>query len=334
MRGKSTTYIEYLQCSFACYNAVTMIHLPHSTAYVLAGLAGITVVTTGFLGMRAWDQGKQIEGMQAELISRATTITTQQTQLTEANDLTQSLQDDLNQVKQDLEDLVDDYRDEKDRNEEFEDQLRDLAGTLDEFEKLNEIDEELLAKYSRVYFLNENYIPSGLEEIYTDFVFDRPDIADEYFHEDAYKFLENMLERAERDGHDLQVISAYRSFDEQTDLKGQFTQVYGEGANAFSADQGFSEHQLGTTVDLTVPSIGATSQSFGDTEAFEWLQDNAYKYGFILSYPEGNDFYIYEPWHWRFVGRDLARDLNRTNNRTFYTMDQREINQYLLELFD
>jgi hypothetical protein len=62
--------------------------------------------------------------------------------------------------------------------------------------------------------------------------------------------------------------------------------------------------------------------------------DNAHRYGFILSYPEGNDFYIFEPWHWRFVGRDLARHLDRNEDETFYTMDQRDINEYLLEIFE
>lgn len=332
MPGQSTTNIQYLQYSFACYNASTMIHLPRSTAYILAGLAGVTVVTTGFLGMRTYDQSQQIAGMETELIARASLIQNQQQSLDSASTTIMTLRSDLDTVREDLEDLADNYRDEKDRNEEFEDQIRDLAGTLDEFEKLNEIDEELLAKYSKVYFLNENYIPRKIKEIDDDFVLDGK--GDQYFHADAYRFLEDLLERAERDGHDLRVISAYRSFDEQNELKGQFTSIYGEGANAFSADQGFSEHQLGTTVDLTVPSVGGTYTSFGDTEAFEWLEDNAYKYGFILSYPEGNDFYIYEPWHWRFVGRDLARDLNRSSKTTFYTMDQREINEYLLELFD
>ncbi len=116
-------------------------------------------------------------------------------------------------------------------------------------------------------------------------------------------------------------------------LKGQFTEIFGEGANAFSADQGFSEHQLGTTIDITTPAVGGTFNSFGETEAFTWLGENAHNYGFILSYPEDNTFYIYEPWHWRFVGRDLARDLERDDDTTFYTMEQREINEYLLEIF-
>lgn len=311
-----------------------MVHKPGPISWTLAGLAGVGIVLLGFLGMRTWDQGNIITDLTTTLADRDELIDEQTRALDSASSTIASLRTDLTGVRDELRELADDYRDERDKNDEFEDQLRDLAGTLDEFEKLNEIDEELLAKYSKVYFLNENYVPRKLVQIDEDFVLDRPDIADEYFHADAYPFLEDLLERAERAGHDLQVVSAYRSFDEQTDLKDQFTQIYGEGANAFSADQGFSEHQLGTTVDLTVPSVGGTFQSFGDTEAFEWLEENAYRYGFILSYPEGNEFYIYEPWHWRFVGRDLARDLNRTDDRTFYTMDQREINKYLLELFD
>jgi D-alanyl-D-alanine carboxypeptidase len=243
-----------------------------------------------------------------------------------------SLEADLGNLKNDLEDLLEDYEDELNKNDEFEDQIMDLAGSLDEFEKLQDIDQELLIKYSKVSFLNENYVPSRIKQIDDEYVLEGKD--DQYFHGDAMRFLERMFDAAERDDVDLKIISAYRSFDEQNELKGQFTQVYGEGANAFSADQGFSEHQLGTTLDLTTPSVGATSESFAETEAFEWLQENAHNYGFILSYPEGNNFYIYEPWHWRFVGRDLARDLNRNDERTFYTLDQREINKYLLEIFD
>ncbi|NIQ05864.1 MAG: M15 family metallopeptidase, partial [Candidatus Korarchaeota archaeon] len=80
--------------------------------------------------------------------------------------------------------------------------------------------------------------------------------------------------------------------------------------------QGYSEHQLGTTVDLTTTEIGGPYESFAGTEAYEWLQKHAHRYGFILSYPEENEFYIFEPWHWRFVGTDLARDLER-HDETF-----------------
>ena len=237
----------------------------------------------------------------------------------------------IENIRDDLDDLADDYRDERNRNEEFEDQIRDLSGTLGDLDKLARIDEELLAKYSKVYFLNENYAPPELEEIDDQYILE--DKEEQFFDERALDFLEDMLRDARRDDVDLKVISAFRSFDEQSVLKGQFTQTYGTGANTFSADQGYSEHQLGTTVDLTVESVGGTYESFAETEAYEWLLDNAYKHGFILSYPEGNDFYIFEPWHWRFAGADLARDLQR-GDETFYSMSQREIDEYRLEMFD
>ena len=302
-----------------------MIHKSGPLTYIFAGVASIGLIATSFLTMRTLDQATVIENQSNRINDQIATITSNEVTITD-------LENNLGNLKNDLESLVEDYQDEKERNEEFEDQLMDLAGELDEFERLNEIDEELLAKYSKVSFLNENYVPSDIEEIDEDYVLEGK--GDQYFHEDAMRFLERMIDAAERDDIDLKIISAYRSFDEQNELKGEFTQVYGEGANAFSADQGFSEHQLGTTIDITSPEIGATSQSFGETEAFEWLEEHAHNYGFILSYPEDNSFYIYEPWHWRFVGRDLARDLNRDDDRTFYTMDQREINKYLLEIFD
>ena len=60
---------------------------------------------------------------------------------------------------------------------------------------------------------------------------------------------------------------------------------------------------------------------------------NAYKYGFTLSYPEENGYYIFEPWHWRFVGTDLADDLRR-DNAHFYDWEQRKIDEYLISIFD
>ncbi|MEK7495870.1 MAG: D-alanyl-D-alanine carboxypeptidase family protein, partial [Patescibacteria group bacterium] len=64
-----------------------------------------------------------------------------------------------------------------------------------------------------------------------------------------------------------------------------------------------------------------------------WLTENAYKYGFILSYPKQNTYYRFEPWHWRFVGVALATKLH-DGNKYFYDLSQREIDQYLVSIFD
>jgi LAS superfamily LD-carboxypeptidase LdcB len=237
----------------------------------------------------------------------------------------------LSLTAEELDEIERDLRREKDRNEEFEDQLSELAGTIGVLDKLSKTDKELLQKYSRTYFLNENFVPMKLSLIPDEYLMNQS--KDMYFHGDALEYLEDMLDAAKRAGHDLKIVSAFRSFDEQREVKNGHTIVYGSGANAFSADQGYSEHQLGTTVDIVDTDTYNLVQSFGTTEAFAWLEKNAYRYGFILSYPEGNQFYIYEPWHWRFVGRDLARDLH-DDDKSFYDLDQRELDKYLVSIFD
>ncbi len=227
--------------------------------------------------------------------------------------------------------LEEDLEQERGKNEDFEDQIKSISKTVGTLDKLAKTDEELLQKYSKVYFLNENYAPSSLKEIPEEYLL--PGRQAQQFHADALPFLENMLNDAARDGIDLKVLSAYRSFTEQAGLKGAYSQTYGTGANAFSADQGYSEHQLGTTADMSDPTTGGPYTSFKTTEAYAWLLKNAYKHGFILSYPENNSYYIFEPWHWRYVGEDLAEYLH-DNDLHFYDLDQRTIDTYLIKLFD
>ena len=293
--------------------------------FLLGIVAIIGIAASSYFAIETRDQADQIEVLMQERNFFQNQTNDLKTELATADST-------IEDIKDDLDDLADDYAEEQNRNEEFEDQIRDLSGTLGDLGKLARIDEELLQKYSKVYFLNENYTPEKIDQIRDRYVLDGK--GDQFFHARAIDHLEDMFRSASRDDIDLKVISAYRSFDEQTELKGQFTRIYGTGANSFSADQGYSEHQLGTAVDITVESVGGTFSSFSDTEAYEWLLDNAHKYGFILSYPKGNSFYVYEPWHWRFVGTDLARDLHRDEDETFYTMDQRKIDEYRLRLFD
>lgn len=200
-------------------------------------------------------------------------------------------------------------------------------------QKLQSLDPELLAKYSKVYFLNENYIPASLTSI--------PDQYDYFSGKNmqiipqVLPHLEAMLQAASSTGDALYVYSAYRSFDTQVALKGEYVVTFGAGtAGSFSADQGYSEHQLGTAVDLETTGVGGVLDgAFANTPAYQWLTDNAYKYGFILSYPPGNTYYIFEPWHWRYVGVALATYLHNSNQH-FYDLDQRYIDSYLADIFD
>lgn len=227
--------------------------------------------------------------------------------------------------------LEDAFTAEKARNDAFASQIEEISGTVGVLDKLSKTDPELLQKYSKVYFLNENYVPSDLAEIPQEFMHDSDD---EFFHAKALPLLERLMEDAKDDGIDLSITSAYRSFDTQKALKSGYTVRYGSGANAFSADQGYSEHQLGTTLDFSTAENGyGLTTAFDATAAYAWLDEHAYRYGFVLSYPKGNAYYQYEPWHWRYVGTDLARDL-KEDGKHFYDLDQRTIDTYLVELFD
>lgn len=203
------------------------------------------------------------------------------------------------------------------------------------------LDDELLKKYSKFYFLNENYAPSSTELILSTYTLNNKDIR---ILTEVKPKLENMIlaaKNANQNGSstnnlgevNLVVHSGYRSFAEQKGLKSAYTKTYGiSKSNQFSADQGYSEHQLGTTVDITDGKSGLVT-SFDKSSTFKWLQDNAHKYGFILSYNKNNTYYQYEPWHWRYVGVALATYMHE-NNLNFYDIDQNKIDEYKTKIFD
>lgn len=220
---------------------------------------------------------------------------------------------------------------EQQKNSEFANQIGQIVNTVGRLDKLSKTDEELLQKYSKVYFLNENYVPEDLTAIPPDYLYEKS--REMKMHTKAFPFLQDMITVAARDGVELKIVSAYRSFGEQSALKNTYLVTYGSGANRFSADQGFSEHQLGTAVDFTTEEVSTNFSAFKKSNGYNWLVQNAHKYGFILSYPEGNSYYQSEPWHWRFVGKTLAKML-REENKNFYDVDQRTIDNYLINIFD
>jgi len=297
--------------------------LPYVTLFLAAGVVA--------LGVIVYLQDETIDGLTADRSELREVVAEQEQAIATASSTIASYQMTVSELEQDLADTRRDLRREEQQTSLFREQLESLTGTVGQLDRLARLDRELLRKYSRTSFLNENYRPAQLTQIPDRWVLEGRE--DQYFLPEAWPFLRDMLEDARRDGIDLRVLSAFRSFDEQRDLHGRFQQQFGSGANTFSADQGFSEHQLGTTVDIVDPETAATTQAFADTEEYEWLQRNAHRYGFILSYPEGNEFYIFEPWHWRFVGRELATDLYRAGEH-FYDWDQRRIDEYLIKIFD
>lgn len=207
-----------------------------------------------------------------------------------------------------------------------------ISGAVGNLQKLAAVDPELLKKYSKVYFMNENYVPAHLTPIPSDFVYSST--RGEQFISEATPHLLSLLSFAKGSGISLYVKSGYRSFAEQKSLKSTYSVTYGAGtANTFSADQGYSEHQLGTTLDFVTVGLNGQLAGFDKTPAYQWLLDNGFRFGFVLSYPKGNKYYVYEPWHWRFVGVKLATYLH-DNKINFYDLDQREIDKYLATTFD
>jgi LAS superfamily LD-carboxypeptidase LdcB len=125
--------------------------------------------------------------------------------------------------------------------------------------------------------------------------------------------LERMLSAALDDGVDIQVLSAYRSADYQRGLLMHAVVSNGPGQRTV-ARPGHSEHQLGTTVDLSDPAGRyATDPAFGDTPQGQWLAAHAAEYGFFQSYTDRNEAqtgYACEPWHFRYMGPSRGQRLN------------------------
>lgn len=294
---------------------------------------GILVLLIGGLGYEAWYGYNYLKKLSDEIDTLSLNISSLEKNMASS---TQKLQADISLTHSDLSSAIDDEKKNVGKIETllgtYKQEVGDISGAVSTLEKLSKTDPELLQKYSKIFFLNEHYAPARLTEI--------PDKY-EYFESkyskidsQVWPYLENMLKASLAANLEIYVYSAYRSFDEQNALKNQYVVVYGAGtANQFSADQGYSEHQLGTTVDLITTGIGGTLEGFDETTAYHWLLENAYKFGFILSYPADNDYYIFEPWHWRFVGVKLATDLHNTD-KNFYDLDQREIDEYLVNLFE
>lgn len=127
---------------------------------------------------------------------------------------------------------------------------------------------------------------------------------------------------AQKDKIDLEVASAYRSYDEQVRIYQSMVDGYGQTeADRQSARPGHSEHQTGWAVDLDDANSDACrlEACFAETAAAKWLAANAWRHGFIIRYPEGKEQitgYQYEPWHLRFVGKELAAEMRRVSITT------------------
>ena len=163
----------------------------------------------------------------------------------------------------------------------------------------------LLALVIKDTTLKSNYVPANLVPVPA---YMHPSYSMQLRNE-ALEHLENLWQAAEADGVTLHIRSAYRSYNTQKGLFNDYASKYGEEqANRFSARPGQSEHQLGTAVDFGGTNVDFKA-GYGQTPQGLWLAAHAYKYGFAMSYAEGKEHingYIYEPWHYRYIGIEAA----------------------------
>ncbi|MFE7064672.1 D-alanyl-D-alanine carboxypeptidase family protein [Sutcliffiella sp. NPDC057660] len=147
---------------------------------------------------------------------------------------------------------------------------------------------------------------------------------------EAAEALEMMFAGAASEGIELYARSGFRSFETQESIFKNEIATYGyEQAVLYVARPGTSEHQTGLTMDITAKSVGLELvESFENTAEGKWLAANAHHYGFILRYPKGKTNitgYAFEPWHYRYVGVDIATDIfNRGITLEEYMGDVRE----------
>jgi D-alanyl-D-alanine carboxypeptidase len=135
----------------------------------------------------------------------------------------------------------------------------------------------------------------------------------EYVRKFVIPDLAELAAAARADGAALTVISGYRTFKQQQYLYQREVRNKGvEAARLLVARPGHSEHHLGTAIDFgsaTDPTPGWKYEDWAQSAAGAWLKEHAWRYGFLMSYSAGHEAatcYQYEPWHYRYVGREMA----------------------------
>ncbi|MZL69830.1 MULTISPECIES: M15 family metallopeptidase [Eubacteriales] len=166
----------------------------------------------------------------------------------------------------------------------------------------------ITAIVNKYHALPEGYTPSDLVAITTNCG------KNLQLRKEAAESWEQMMEAAKADGITLKAVSAYRTKDYQNGLFTRYTSQYGKEYTAqYSAYPRRSEHELGLALDIS--NTAGIPDNFETTAEGKWLMKNAHNYGFILRYPEDKvkiTQYGYEPWHYRYLGKDLAETLYKS----------------------
>lgn len=169
--------------------------------------------------------------------------------------------------------------------------------------KIIDREDDLLVLVNKNNKLTKSFVPPLLQKINTKYAYD-----EKYLRKEAKIAFEKLSKAALKQNYHITAVSAYRSFDYQENLFQNYVKEYGKKyALKCSAKPGHSEHQTGLAVD--VMGSNKDYNLFEESKEFEWMKENAHKYGFILRYPKGKEKitgFKYEPWHYRYVGIYVA----------------------------
>ena len=158
--------------------------------------------------------------------------------------------------------------------------------------------------------LSKNYMPNDLVLLNVNYSNEN-----KYLREEAAINFEKLSLDASKLGYKIIAVSTFRSYDYQKNLFNYYVKNKGKNyALNCSAKPGHSEHQTGLAVD--VEGSNNDYDEFESSIEFNWMINNSYKYGFILRYPKGKENitgFKYEPWHYRYVGIELAKYLYKNN---------------------
>ncbi len=135
---------------------------------------------------------------------------------------------------------------------------------------------------------------------------------------EASEKLIEMISSAKKGKHIIKITSAFRNPEHQKNILDLNLKSKNQKTSTSVAKPGYSEHQLGTTIDLTGATIKykSTATLFKDSPEYAWLSEHAYEYGFLESYPLGKEDitgYIFEPWHYRYIGIEKAKEAHDKN---------------------
>lgn len=160
--------------------------------------------------------------------------------------------------------------------------------------------------------LDEGFVPDDLVELNTDFI-SNGDLNVNKLTSEAAEALEKMFRDAKKSNVYLLGVSGYRDYNYQKNLYEAEVEVFGEQrASNYVAMPGESEHQTGLAMDVLSKDYQVLDEGFKNTKAYSWLCDNCKDFGFIIRYPEGKEGitgYKYEPWHIRYVGIEVAKEI-------------------------